>query len=149
MFKVQSFIIVVVAIFIIGVINFSQYQIICGTLVRSTCTDDNTTKWNRAFVEDSLKKWLVSLAKAKSISEREKPHRFLRKTVLEFDKKAANGKKVGEGVQYIANLDCIEKTHVGPTWRKASTFSHTLFHDGFLYGIEDKNGELTGSNYCG
>ena len=87
---------------------------------------------------------MVSLAKAKSISAREKPHRFLRKTVLEFDKKASSGKKVGVGVQYVANLDCIEKKHVGPTWRKASTFSNTIFHDGFLYGIESENGELTG-----
>jgi hypothetical protein len=76
--------------------------------------------------------------------EREKEHFFLRKTVLVFETKNKRGGVTGEGVRYISNRDCSRKMHVGPTWRKTSTFSNTQFHDGFLYGIEDDNGGLTG-----
>ena len=75
--------------------------------------------------------------------EQEKENFFLPKTVIVFEKNKLGG-VTGEGVRYIVNRDCSRKRHIGPTWRKYSPFGNTQFHDGFLYGIEDDNGELKG-----
>ena len=63
-----------------------------------------------------------------------------------FDEKhIITNKKIGTGAQFIGNIDCSSLKHVGPTWRKPSMFSMMQFHDGFLYGTEDINGELSGN----
>ena len=91
-----------------------------------------------------MKKWINSVQKISLISENDKKHIFLRKTVLGFEKQDSYGRTEGDGVQYIAVRDCLNQKHVGPSWRKTSIFSRSQFHDGFLYGIEDEYGELTG-----
>ena len=118
----------------------------CGTLSRSTCTDANTTEWNKESVGKSLKKWILSINKIRSMPLKEKDTYFLRKTVLQFEptSRLVTSHGTRSGVQYIANKDCTRKRHIGPTWRKMSNVSGTQFHDGFLYGIEDGDGELTG-----
>ena len=74
------------------------------------------------------------------MTESDKEHIFLRKIAKEFEPKDNTGSRV----QYITNVDCQTKMRVGPTWMKPSTYSQNLLHDGFLYGMENENGEMTG-----
>ena len=133
---------------ILTIDSFSECQLNCGTLTRSTCTDDVTTKWNKFMVGSSLKKWMSSLTKIQSMPAKDVKLFFLRKRVAEFDIKNKFGKAVGQGVQYISNTDCSTKRNVGPSWRKTSISSGTIFHDGFLYGRQDEKGEFTGVKNC-
>ena len=41
-------------------------------------------------------------------------------------------------------MNCSSKRSLGPTWQTAGTTSGRQFHDGFLYGVEDRKGTLTG-----
>ena len=129
---------------LVDLVNYAECKNNCGFLIRSTCTDDVVTKWNKNSIGGILKKWITSVKKIRSISDEERKYAFLRKRVVEFEMKDEFGKRIGDGVQYIANMDCSKITPVGPTWRKASLFSSSQFHDGFLYGIEDDDGEMTG-----
>ena len=113
----------------------------CGSLVKSSCTDDLTTKWNRNDIGRTLKMWLGGITKITSIEEQEKEYFFLRKTVVNQENQWNR-----HIIKYIANLNCSNQKHFGPTWRKAGVSTFTRFHDGLLYGIEDENGTLTG---CG
>ena len=129
---------------ILNLVNYAECQANCGTLARSTCSDDVSTKWNKNSVGETLAKWIANIKRISTMPEKEKEHYFLRKTILNFKTKNTRGKVLGNGVQFIANRDCSRKRHIGPTWRKTSTFSGTQFNDGFLYGVEDDNGDLTG-----
>ena len=133
---------------ILSIKSFSECQLNCGTLVRSTCTDDVTAKWNKIMVGKSLKRWMSSLTKIRSMPAQDVKLFFLRKKATDFDIKNKFGKPVGQGVQYISNRNCSTKKNVGPTWRKTSISSGTIFHDGFLYGREDEKGEFTGVMNC-
>ena len=139
------FILSAIVCLVLNLKSISECHLNCGTLSRSTCRDDVTTKWNQDKVGSSLKKWISSLAKIRSMPERDKKLFFLRKKVLDFEIKNKWGKGVADGVKYIANIDCTTKRIVGPTWKKTSISSSTLFQDGFLYGYENGNGEMTGS----
>lgn len=115
----------------------------CGVSVQTSCTDEVTTKWNKYFIGENLKKWFRSIKRNNALEDKE--HSFLRKTLLMFEEKDnISGKRMGYGVQIIANRNCTNKKHFGPTWRKASMFSANQFHDGFIYGKEDNTGEITG-----
>ena len=106
-----------------------------------------TTKWNKILVGETLKEWITSIEKIKSIPEIEKENIFLGKTVLEFEtqNKWDNTRNViSGGVYYISNSDCSKQRDVGPKWRKASLFSNKQFDDGFLYSNEEYNGSFTG-----
>ena len=81
----------------------------------------------------------------RTILEKEKGHYFLEKTLLEFEMKNEHGNVIENGVQFIANRDCSKDRHIGPTWRKTSNISGSQFNDGFLYGVEDDIGDLTGA----
>ena len=144
MFLIHSSLVVIAGNLILNLVNYSESHPNCGTLTRSTCADSITTKWNKDSVGKHLKNWINSISKIRSMQEQEKENFFLRKTVIVFETKNKRGGVTGEGVRYIANRDCSRKRHIGPTWRKTSIFSNTKFDDGFLYGIEDDNGELTG-----
>ena len=80
------------------------------------------------------------ITKITSMKESDKEHIFLRKIAIQFEPKDNTGSRV----QYITNVDCQTKKRVGPTWMKPSTYSQNLLHDGFLYGMENENGEMTG-----
>ena len=134
---------------ILNLANYSECQPNCETWSRSTCTDDITTKWNKIFVGETLKEWITSIEKIKSIPETEKENIFLGKTILEF--KTENTHKLDHttnvirgGVYYISNSDCSKQRNIGPKWRKASLFSNKQFDDGFLYSNEDDNAAFTG-----
>ena len=63
-----------------------------------------------------------------------------------FDERhIVSNKKIGTGAHFVGNIDCSSLKHVGPTWRKPSMFSMVQFHDGFLYGTDDIDGELSGN----
>ena len=116
----------------------------CGVSVQSTCMDEVTTKWNKYFIGENLKKWFRSIKRI--ITLKDKEYSIFRKTLLMFEEKDnISGKKMGYGVQFIANRNCTIKKHFGPTWRKTSIFSSNQFHDGFLYGKEDNNEQITGA----
>ena len=106
----------------------------CGSLVKSTCTDDMTTKWNKNDIGKHLRTWMQGIVKLTSLKVGEEKYFFLRKTV----------KQKSNIVRYIANVDCLNKSSFGPTWRTAGEISNNQFHDGFLYGVEDTHGMLTG-----
>ena len=142
---VQSSVIAFAVNLILYLVNCSESHSNCEKLVRSTCTDDNTTKWNKDSVGENLREWITSISEIRSISETEKEHYFLGKTISKLSITNKSGKIIGDIVQFIANSDCANKRNIGPTWRKASKFSRTQFDDGFLYGIEDDSGKLTGS----
>jgi hypothetical protein len=130
---------------ILNLVNYSECHPYCDTWSRSTCTDAITTKWNKNFVGETLKQWISSIRKIRSISEKEKESIFLSKTVLEFaTKNKTDGNITGGGAYYISNSDCSKQRNIGPKWRKASIFSNKQFDDGFLYSNEDDNGVFTG-----
>ena len=86
--------------------------------------------------------------KVRSMPKRDEAKIFLRKKMIDFEIINKFGKPVGiQGIQYISNTDCISKKNIGPTWRKTSIASGTIFHDGFLYGRENESGEMTGYNF--
>ena len=117
----------------------------CGIAVKSNCNDDITTKWNTQHIKKNLKNWIQSISKIDSFSFEEIEKTKIKKTLLIFDEKdIITNMTIGRGVQFIGNIDCSNLKHVGPTWRKPSLFSKRQFHDGFLYGVEDSRGELTG-----
>ena len=115
----------------------------CGFPVKSNCDDYITTKWNNKAIGKNLKKWFRSISR---ISSKDIGQPYLTKTLLMFDERdIITNKKIGTGAQFVGNIDCSSLKHVGPTWRKPSLFSMLQFHDGFLYGVEDVDGELSGN----
>ena len=132
-------------------INLSKCGINCGTLVKSTCADSVTGEWNSHDIGQTLKDWVKSITRLRSMPEKDAKLFFLRKMLLTFEEKDhyGNGRFNGNDIAgYISNIKCDDETHYGPTWRKTSNFSGTQFFDGFLYGYEDQNGELTGYHAC-
>ena len=112
---------------------------ICGAIVRSTCTDDFTSKWNRKNVGKNLKLWMDRIEPILTLTPSDKRYHYLSKNLLKGHE--------NKFVRYIANKDCRNKKSYGPTWRIADPqprMAHQ-FHDGFLYGIEAENGSMTGS----
>ena len=131
-------------------VNFSICGLNCGSIAKSTCDDSMTTDWNRHDIGQTLKNWVKSITRLRSMPEKDIKLFFLRKTLVTFDEKDhyGNGKcNTNDIVGYISNIKCDEEKRYGPAWRKTSNFSGTQFFDGFLYGYEDQNGELTG-HYC-
>ena len=115
----------------------------CSLPVKSNCDAYITTKWNSKSIGTNLKKWFRSISR---ISSQDIGQPYLTKTLLMFDERdIITNKKIGTGVQFIGNIDCSSLNRVGPTWRKPSLFSMLQFHDGFLYGVEDVDGELSGN----
>ena len=134
-------------IILLNSVNLSSCGLNCGSLVKSTCDDSMTTEWNSHGIEQNLKNWVTSITKIRSMPEKDTKLFFLRKMLVTFDEKDhyGNGKcNSNDIVDYISNIKCDEEKRYGPVWRKTSNFSGTQFFDGFLYGYEDRNGELTG-----
>ena len=142
--RLKSVTFVVLIVFVLFVqpciLRESQKHDDCGTLIRSTCSDNLTTKWNKKFVGPTLKHWIKSVTKISSNNGYTKEQIYLNKKIKRFTLKDGDG----FGVHYIANLNCQTQKSVGPTWMKPSTYSTDPLHDGFLYGIENENGEMTG-----
>ena len=111
----------------------------CGNNFKSDCDDDITTKWNTQHIKKNLKIGFKAFLRLVKRTRK-------KKTLLIFDEKdIITHKTIARGIQFIGNVYCSNLKHVRPTWRKPSLFSMRQFHDGFLYGVEDGHGELTGS----
>ena len=112
----------------------------CGVLVKSSCSDNLTTKWNKNNIGMELKLWIKGIQIVTSVEEGDKQNFNLRKIVFQ-----ENESKM---IRDIINLNClINKSTVGPIWQTAGTASNDQFHDGFLYGMEDKTGSITGFSF--
>ena len=104
----------------------------CGVLVKSLCDDTISTKWNTKDLGNNLRAWFESM---KPGNEEDS---FL-------DKKLIMERKT-RAIRYIANFDCNTNHSIGPVWRTAGMISKHQFRDGFLYGIENHEGKMTGKN---
>ena len=114
----------------------------CGDLIKSTCHDNITTKWNHKNISNILKEWI------ESIQRRPESNKF---GMNDFDTSSLIYKKlkkdyVTQKVQYIGNLDCSTKRSIGPIWKTPpnTVTRKSQFHNGFLYGLEDEHARLTG-----
>ena len=138
----KIYLILPVAVFFIHAsLDKSKYKptISCGILVKSHCSDDETTDWNRNSVGQHIKNWIQSIDGIDSLTKQEASKFFLPKSLFTF-----KDNKNNEYIRYIGNTDCIRNKTTGPVWKKPSIFSSKQFQDGFLYGKEDEAGEMTG-----
>ena len=128
----------------------------CGALVRSTCTDDFTSKWNSKNIAKNLKKWMTSIEAMRTVTTSEMKYYHLSKIlktgkqITEIKKQRITAENEKDIVKYIGNKNCLNAKSSGPVWRIASHAPHMLhqFHDGFLYGIEAENGTFSGISYA-
>ena len=102
----------------------------CGVLVKSSCEDTITTKWNRKNVGKNLKSWFESLRPGNKSNC--------------FQNKRLQMERQSRVIRYIANFDCNLNHSIGPAWQTAGTISRSQFRDGFLYGIQNMDAEMTG-----
>ena len=109
----------------------------CGVLINSMCSDDVTSKWNKENIESNLKIWIKSVKKLFAVKRKDLIYFKFRKKVLANQQSGI--------LKYIGNMDCSNKTIVGPIWQTGGTTSKNQFHDGFFYGTSDGKGELTGT----
>ena len=135
-------------LFIVGIM-FSCLDIFhceqnCGILVKSNCLDDNTTLWNKNNVGNNIKDWIQSIQPIHSPMDKDQIQFFIRKILIQYELRKKSFLGESKVVAIIANSRCNKTKHFGPIWKKASMFSGTQFHDGFLYGIQNAEGELIG-----
>ena len=127
-------------IFIISLLisnfNILQCQQNCGKLVTSTCSADSVTTWNTRDIRRNLQNWIRSIEQVPSSSKRHKWHLFVQKSLHNSELSS---------VQFITKNRCNKQKPIGPVWKKASMFSGTQFHDGFLYTEENDGGNMTGN----
>ena len=144
MIRLISFILPVAVFLIHASVNNSKYKpnLNCGVLIKSGCADDETTDWNKKSIGHSLKSWIQSIRKVDTLTKQESYKSFLPKFLATFK----DYQKV-EHIQSIANINCDKNTATGPIWKKPSIFSSKQFHDGFLYGVENEAGEMTGKSF--
>ena len=132
-------------IFIIGLLICSFNILLCvqncGTPVSSTCSDDSVTTWNTHDIGRNLKNWIRSIQQVPSSSKRHKWHFFVQKP---YDNSELSS------IQFITKNRCKKQSPIGPLWNKASMFSGTQFHDGYLYAGEHHKGNMSGNCilYC-
>ena len=107
--------------------------------MKSHCSDDKTTDWNRNSVGQHIKSWIQSIAGIDSLTKQEAAKFFMPKSLFTF-----KDNKNNEYIKYIGNIDCLRNNTTGPVWKKPSIFSSKQFQDGFLYGKENEAGEMTG-----
>ena len=116
--------------------SIGESSLNCGALVKSTCKDHVTSKWNKQNIGHHLKTWVKQIEKLTSLKEADMKHLFSRKKVLQDPETKI--------IRYIGNVNCLSKRTLGPIWKTVGTVSDHQFHDGFLYGREDEKGTLTG-----
>ena len=111
----------------------------CGDLIKSTCHDNITTKWNHKNISNILKEWIESIERRQEFEKND------------FNTGSPISKKVKkdymtQNVQFIGNLDCSTKRTIGPIWKTPpnTVTRKSQFHNGFLYGLEDEKSRLTG-----
>ena len=111
----------------------------CGSFVHSSCEDSLSVEWNKKNIGMELKSWIKSIKKLTSEEIQNNAHSTSRKGIWE-----AKGWDNSTIIRGISNLDCVAKKTVGVSWQSAGTSSKDQFHDGFLYGIKNEKGSMTG-----
>ena len=119
-----------------GSFNILQCEQNCGKLVESTCSDDSATTWNTHNVGGNLKNWIRSIQEVSSSSKRHKWDLIVQKPLHDSELSS---------VQFMTNNRCKKQSPIGPLWKKASMFSGTQFHDGYLYTEKNDEGNMTGN----
>ena len=139
-----SLVLPVAVFFIHALENNSKYKpnLSCGVLVKSTCADDETSDWNRNSVGQNLKSWIQSITEVDMMSKQENYKFFRPKSLMTFKDYAKN-----ECIKMIGKRDCPGDKTTEAVWKKPSTFSSKQFHDGFVYGVENEAGEMTGKYF--
>ena len=114
----------------------------CGSIIRSTCNDIETTKWNRKNITFHLKEWFRSIdtiERGLQTQESRKKYFLAKKFRKDFE---------FPRITYLGNFDCKDKKTTGPVWKTpiGTLIKRMQFHNGFLYGLEDKDGKLSGKS---
>ena len=135
------------------IVCLSKSNLDCGVLIKSTCNDNETGNWNRKNIGDILKTWIRSIDRIGVMTNTENKAQtsvIRKKMRIDLFENDYFEKEYSQKLTYIGNLDCRNKKSFGPIW-KTPTFlapetstKNLQFHNGFLYGIEDQNGSLTG-----
>ena len=114
MIRLISFILPVAIFLIHASVNNSKFKpnLNCGVLIKSSCTDDETTDWNKKSIGYILKSWIQSITKLDMMTEQESYTSFLPKLLSSFK----DYKKV-EHIQSIGNINCHTNTATGPIWK--------------------------------
>ena len=121
-----------VALFTLYKVNYKETEA-CGVLIKSSCSDDVTTKWNKKHIGNELKIWMKGIEQLRGKGDK---RLYLRKIVYKESESNL--------VNHIGNLNCSTNKRLGKVWQQAGTISNEQFQDGFLYGTSDKNGLMTG-----
>ena len=134
--KIFFFICALSLVYVCRCSNFAN----CGTIIKSTCNDKETTKWNKENVTFHLKEWFKSIDiidRGLQTKESQQKYFLSKKFRKDFD---------FPRITYIGNFDCNEKKTISPIWKTplGTLIKRMQFHNGFLYGMEDSNGRLTG-----
>ena len=88
---------------------------------------------------EELKDWFKSIEKVLSVREADMGYysTFARRRVVQDEEMKV--------INYIGNFDCANKKAIGRMWKTGGQGrSKNQFHDGFLYGVHDENGNFTG-----
>ena len=102
--------------------------------------------WNRRNISDTLKTWIRSIDRIGVMTNTEN------KAQTSVIRKKMRKDYASQKLTYIGNLNCTNRKSFGPIWKTPTTLgpktltNNLQFHNGFLYGIEDQNGSLTGRN---
>ena len=82
--------------------------------------------------------WIKGIEMFGKLEESDKEYYFLPKKLFKDPD--------SKSLRYIGNLNCLNKTTFGPIWKTPpEAISKTAqYRNGFLYGIEDGHGKLTG-----
>ena len=113
-----------------SILVHGQPQNNCGVLVKSSCEDTVTTKWNHKDVSKNLKSWFESLKPGNKSNC--------------FQNKRLQMERQSRVIRFISNFDCDVNHSIGPVWQTAGTISRSQFQDGFLYGNDNKEAKMTG-----
>ena len=126
-------------LFLLLLACFSQETDSCGVVVTSSCTlPASSTKWNNVDVAAKLKEWILSLKKQDVDPGLPLSHK---KYFVSFQ-----GKRNQDITRFIGNWDCDgSNLIIGNVWLIPNPVSREFFHDGYLYGQLDNEGQLTGT----
>ena len=132
---------VLITIFTFIHVGYCLNNVNCGSLIRSSCNDRETTAWNKKNITYHLKEWFRNINiidRGLQTKDSQEKYYLTKKVRKDFD---------FPRITYIGNFDCVEKKTIGPVWRTpyGTLIKKMQFHNGFLYGVEASDGKLTGN----
>ena len=139
-----SIVVVFITVLAFTRVGYCLNSVNCGSLIRSSCNDQETTFWNKTNITFHLKEWFRSINiidRVLQTKESKEKYYLTKKVRKDFD---------FPRITYIGNFDCVEKKSKGPIWKTppGTLIKKMQFHNGFLYGMEASDGKLTGKSKC-